>query len=108
MDAGRLDKRVTIQSQASTRNAIGEPVKSWSDFATVWAGVEPLQGREFWAQQQVQSAVTIRVRIRSLAGVTPAMRITFGSRVLNIEAVIDPRERGEEMQLMCSEGPTNG
>lgn len=108
MEAGRLDKRVTIESQSVERNSIGEPETTWEDFATVWAAVEPLQGREFWAQQQVQSAVSHRVRIRYLDGVNAAMRIVYGERVFNIEAVIDPKERHEEMQLLCSEGRNNG
>lgn len=108
MDAGRMDKRVTLQAQTSTRNAIGEPVVAWADVATVWAAVEPLQGREFWAQQQVQSEVTTRVRIRYRAGITPDMRVVHQGRVLNIASVIDPQERHDEMQLMCSEGVNNG
>jgi SPP1 family predicted phage head-tail adaptor len=108
MEAGRLDKRVTIQSQASTRNSIGEPVQTWSDVATIWASVEPVQGREFWAQQQVQSEVTTRVRIRYREGVTASMRVLYGSRVYDIRSVIDPKERHEEMQLMCSEGVSLG
>lgn len=108
MGAGRMDKRVTLQAQTSTRNAIGEPVVAWADVATVWAAVEPLQGREFWAQQQVQSEVTTRVRIRYRAGITPDMRVVHQGRVLNIASVIDPQERHDEMQLMCSEGVNNG
>lgn len=108
MDAGRLDKRITIQSVAVTRNAIGEPIQSWADVATVWAAVEPVQGREFWEQQQVQSEVTTRIRIRYRAGITAAMRVVYGSRLLNIRSVIDPKERHDELQLMCSEGVNNG
>lgn len=108
MDAGRLDKRVTIQSMTATRNAIGEPVEAWADVATVWAAVEPVQGREFWEQQQVQSEVTTRIRIRYRAGVTAAMRVTYGGRFYNIKSVIDPRERHDEMQLMCSSGVNDG
>jgi SPP1 family predicted phage head-tail adaptor len=106
--AGLLDKRITIQAPTVSRNALGEPTVAWNAFATVWAGVEPVQGREFWAQQQVQSDVTVRIRMRYLPGVTTAMRVAYGSRVLDIRSVIDPRERHTELQLMCSEGVTNG
>jgi SPP1 family predicted phage head-tail adaptor len=108
MDAGRLDKRVKIQAQTTTRNAIGEPVKTWTDVATVWAAIEPFQGREFWAQQQIQSELTHRVRIRFRAGVTAAHRVLYGSRVFAIRSVLSPQERREELQLMCVEGVSNG
>lgn len=109
MQAGRLNKRVTIQSRATTTDAYGEDVVTgWTTVAMVWAAVEPLQGREFWAQQQIQSEVTTRVRIRYLSGVVPEMRVLYGSRALDIKSVIDPRERHAEMQLMCAEGVTDG
>lgn len=108
MNAGMLNKRITIQEKAANSPAYdeyGQPSEAWATFAVVWAAVEPIQGREFWAQQQVQSEVTIRIRIRYLSGVRPDMRILYGSRVFSVESVIDPKERHAEMQLMCSEGP---
>ena len=104
MRPGKMRHRITIQHAAQTQNSYGEPIYSWSTFSTVWAAVEPVQGREFWAQQQVQGEVTHRIRIRYLSGVTSAMRVLYGSRVLAIKSVIDPKERHEEMQLMCAEG----
>lgn len=108
MQAGRLNKRVKLQTKTVTQDGYGAALATWADTATVWAAVEPLQGREFWAQQQVQSEVTTRVRIRYRAGVVPAMRVLYGTRVLDILSVIDPKERHEELQLMCRDGVTNG
>jgi SPP1 family predicted phage head-tail adaptor len=108
MKPGKMRHRITIQQSTQTQNSFGEPIDSWSTFAgPLWAAVEPIQGREFWAQQQVQSEVTIRVRIRYLSGVTSSMRILYGARILTIESVIDPKEGHKEMQLMCSEGVKN-
>lgn len=105
--AGKLNKRITIEQSAAgspSQDAYGEPSVSWITFKEVWAEIGPIQGREFWARQQVQSEVTVRVRIRYLQGVTSAMRVVYGTRILSIENVIDPREGHEELQLMCSEG----
>jgi SPP1 family predicted phage head-tail adaptor len=107
MNSGRMRHRITIQQSTQTQDSYGEPIDSWAEYATVWASVEPVQGRELWAQQQVQSEITIRIRIRYLSGVTSAMRVLFGSRVLSIEHVIDVKEQHKEMQLMCSEGVRN-
>jgi SPP1 family predicted phage head-tail adaptor len=112
MQPGRLNKRVVIQQLVSgspSKDSFGEPLQTWENFAEeLWAAVEPVQGREFWAQQQVQSEVTVRVRIRYLSGVIADMRVVYGARILDIVSVIDPKERHEEMQLMCSEGVRNG
>jgi len=108
---GILNKRITIQrlvAGSPAVNSFGEPQNTWTDLAEVWGSVEPVQGREFWAQQQVQAEITIRVRIRYLSTVTAGMRVLYGSRILDIGSVIDPKEKHVEMQLMCSEGVTNG
>jgi SPP1 family predicted phage head-tail adaptor len=108
MRAGLLDKRVTLQQQTTTRNSLGEAVVGWTDVATVWASIEPLQGREMWAQMQVQSEITARIRIRYRPGVVASMRVVYGTRIFTISSVIDANERHAELQLMCSEGVANG
>lgn len=107
MMSGKLNKWITIQYPATgspAANEYGEPSISWEKFTDAWAAIEPLQGREFWAQKQVQSEVTARVRIRYVPGVTADMRAVYGSRIFSIESIIDPQEKHVELQLMCSEG----
>lgn len=111
INAGKLNKRITIQEPTSgspARNAYNEKNVVWADFAELWAEIIPLIGREFWAQQQVQSEVTIKVRIRYKSGVLPTMRVVYGARTLYIKSVIDVDEAHKEMVLMCSEGIENG
>lgn len=96
---------MSIQSATETRNGYGEAVKTWSTVTTVWASVEPLRGRELFDAEQVQSEISHRVRVRYSGSVTPQNRLLFGSRVLEIQAVINVNERNREMQLMCKEMP---
>lgn len=101
--AGRLDKRITIQSATSARDGSGQPILTWSDWAVVWAAVEPIRGREYFAAQQVSAETTHRVTIRYRSGVSPQMRVVFNGRTFRIEAVIDPQEHHERLELMCVE-----
>lgn len=101
--AGDLRHRVTIQQLVTTYNEYNEPVATWSDIATVWAFVEPLSGREYFAAEQIQARVNTRIVIRYRAGIVPAMRVMWGAKVYNIRAVIDTEGRHEELQLMCEE-----
>ncbi len=78
MRAGDLRHRVTIQQLTTTRDAEGVTTETWTNVATVWAAVEPLQGREYFQAQAVNAEVTTRVRIRYRAGIVPTMRILFG------------------------------
>lgn len=104
MRAGTLRHRVTIQRQEIVFGKFGAPLhdKVWENVATVWASLEAMSGREFFASQQAQSEVTQRIRIRYRADVTADMRVIHNGRVFNIVAPL-PDNRGRELVLMCRE-----
>jgi len=77
MDAGRLDRRVTLQSATISKDAAGAPVSTWADLATVWANVRDLSGRDMIAAQQAGNAVSRVVTIRWRDGITAALRLLF-------------------------------
>ena len=101
--AGRLDKRTTLQVASIARDDNGQPIETFANVAEIWAAIEPIRGREYFAAQQVSANTTHRVTIRYRAGVSVQNRILFGSRVFRIESVINPQERSERIELMCVE-----
>lgn len=103
ISAGRLRHRVTIEKLTVGRDSIGGVTEVWSPFATRWAEVAPLRGREFFAAEQVNAEVSHRVTLRFLPGVVAKMRVNFGGRILTIEAALNIEERNRELQLMCLE-----
>ena len=100
MKAGDLRHRITIQQLAEAENDMGDIVQVWTDFAIVWASVEPLSGREYLSAQQVTSETSGRIRMRYKAGVMATMRVLFGGRIYRILSVINPEERNIEFELM--------
>ena len=102
MRAGMLRHSVTLQRFQQGQDAYGGPVETWEDVATVWASLEAMSGREFFASQQAQSEVTQRIRIRYRADVTADMRVIHNGKVFNIVAPL-PDNRGRELVLMCRE-----
>lgn len=105
--AGKLRHRVTVQQLVAgspPQTASGQPDTSWQDFITVWASIEPLNGRELFAAQEHHAEITHRVRMRYHEGITPLMRLTYRERYFAIFSVIDTELRRKELQLMCSEG----
>lgn len=103
MRAGKLRERIAIQQYTETQNEIGEPVKTWGTFASVWAAIIPLSGDEFFSSGQRNARVTHRIEIRARAGVTAKMRVSHKTRVFRIEAVLNVEERDREMHLMSEE-----
>jgi SPP1 family predicted phage head-tail adaptor len=103
INAGNLTDRIVIEQASETRNAVGEVTLSWATFATVWADVQALSGREAERYGQMVGFTGHKVTIRQLAGVKPAMRILYqGSRTLEIGA-INEYERGWYIELICTE-----
>jgi len=103
MRAGALRHQIIIQSAAEAPDASGSPVEAWSTFATVRAAYEPQSGKESFTEDQEQATANTRFRIRYLSGVTAKMRISFDSRVFDIQSVIDVGGRGKQLHIMCAE-----
>lgn len=104
MRAGRLRHRVVIQTATEAQDTAGEAIKTWTDAMTTWASVEPLSGRELLRAQEVNAESTIRVRMRYNTHVSQTARLLVDStRILDINSVINTREIGRELELLCSE-----
>ena len=109
MNAQDLNKRITLQQKAVTRAANGEEIVTWSDALSVWAKVEPIRGREFFAAAQMQGAVDYRVTIRYRSGIDRTMRVKFGSDILDMVAEpINVKSRSQWIELMCVRVSSNG
>lgn len=101
MVIGKLRQRVELQSATASQDGFGEPTKSWSTAATVWAAVEDLQGREFLEASQLEAEITTRIRMRAGVAVTPGWRALHGSDVYDVKSVGKDPTRARELQLMC-------
>ena len=103
INAGSLVNRIVIEQATETRNSVGEVTLSWSTFATVWADVQALSGREAERYGQIVGFTGHKVTIRQLTGVKVSMRIIYEStRTLEIGA-INEYERGWYLDLICTE-----
>lgn len=103
MRAGKLRHWITIQHRTDTRDSYGEPIPAWTTYDQVWASIEPIVGREYFASKETRSQSTHRVRIRYRSGVTTKMRIYWDSRYFDIESVLNLEEKDRELVLMCVE-----
>ena len=102
----KYNRRVSLQSATTISSLTGEPEKTWSTYATVWAAIRTLSGRERNAAQQVQATQTHEVTIRyssEVADVTPKDRILYGSRIFDIQDVRNIDETNIEIRMLCAE-----
>lgn len=103
MRAGRLRRRVQLQSKTTTRNDYGEPVETWSTQATVWARVRVGRGQEMRRGDVADAQYTHEIGIRERSDVDERWRALWNGRTLDIVGVSPPEKPGGEMVLMCKE-----
>lgn len=101
--AGTLRHQIVIQQPASVQNTRGEMVPGWTTFATIRCRVIPMTGNELESAQQILAKVSHRIDARWHAGITPDMRVSYGTRYLDIGAIVNINELSREMQLYCIE-----
>jgi SPP1 family predicted phage head-tail adaptor len=96
MNAGTLDRRITIRRAVMIANGFNEPVATWIDLATVWAGRRDASASESYRAQEVGAQISLRFTIRwstQVAGVDPSDRVRFEGREYDITAVRDVGRR---------------
>jgi len=101
--AGRLNKRVEVQTRTLAKDGYGDQTESWATEGTRWVEFVQASGREFYRAQRVDADVTHMVRMRYYKGLSPSHRLRIGSRILEILSVYDENERHEEMTVTCKE-----
>lgn len=87
MRAGKLDRRIVIQSASLAQNSVGEAVETWATWKTVWATVQDLRGREYFQSRAENAEVTTKFTIRHLDGLKAEMRISYDGDIYDIEHI---------------------
>lgn len=110
MQAGELRRRIDIQAPKETKDSTGNPIPGWNTvFRSVPCSINSIQGREYFAAQQIQSDITNRIVMRWQPGLLDttmrAIEYTNAAKteftIYNIEAVL-PDETGRlTYTLMC-------
>ena len=106
---GELDQRVRLEVATESRSVTtGAVVVAYLPVATVWARVEPVGSREYFAAQAVQADATLRVTLRTRTDITPKHRLVWGAHVLNIVGPTMTGTREPYMTLLCATGVNDG
>lgn len=107
LNAGTMNRRVTIQSASRADDDGGGQTTTWSGVGGWWVGISTTGGDEFRAARALQPDLTHEVRGRFRTDVTTANRLAYVAnntrRELVIHATIDTDERHEQLVCLCSE-----
>ena len=104
--AGRLNKRVQLQSPVNTQDTgTGAVLTSWTTVRSVWAAIEPLSVRDLVAADARQSRVTARILLRAADDIDATWRVVHGARIYQIVGVLPDADTGlEYVTLAVAEG----
>ena len=102
MQAGRLNRRCTLQQPGTATDALGQPIPGWTDVATVWADIRMKSGLESIKAGAPVSVVQASIRVRYRAGITAGMRVVHNLQAFNITAVL-PDVGGREFVDLVAE-----
>ena len=98
MNFGKLNEKITIQTPPTAKDDGGELTGSWTDVSSPWAQLKPASSSESKAEGgDVVTDTTVFV-IRYRSGITPKMRISYGSDYWQIVG-IQKKGRNEYLEL---------
>lgn len=92
MQPGDLDQSITIQAEGTIPDGYDGTIPGgWADVATVPAQVRDKGGNEAMEHMRATGRQTFEITIRRRDGITPANRIMWEGRVLNVRKVQPPQ-----------------
>lgn len=89
MEAGRLNRRITLQRRSMAQDATGAPIETWHDLTTVWAEKVDMRGSERYTAAQTVAQLDTKFRIRFIRGITPVDRIVYEGRNFDVGGVLE-------------------
>jgi SPP1 family predicted phage head-tail adaptor len=110
MEAGKLNKRITIEQFIEKRNELGQKVvKEWQPLITVWANIRNVSGSEFVRNSVEIGEVNTSIRIRKRKlDLNSKMRVIYQSQSYEVVAVLPDEVGNEYVDFACKKGVGDG
>lgn len=101
MQAGTLNRRISLQRPADGVDDIGQPLTGWTEVAQLWADIRHQSGLQAVRADADVAKVRASIRIRYRSGVTEGMRVVHGATVYAIKAVLPDEAGRQHVDLVC-------
>lgn len=103
MRAGKLDRTIAIERKTETVSPAGTVVTAWTNLATVRAEIVTQSASEFLTGFGEAENGTIVFRVRYLAGITTADRVTYAGQAYDLKEITEiGRRRGLELRAVAT------
>lgn len=98
--AGKLDRQITIERQVETVAASGAVAKAWTPVATLRAELVQQAAEEYLSGFGEVEGGNVVFRIRYIAGIGTADRVTFAGDTFDIDEIAELGRR-RALELRC-------
>lgn len=110
MQAGQLDRRISILRATVAADGFNEQVETWGEIATVWAHAAPVMDAEKQRAGETLASKSYRFTIRyssDVSDVDPRDRVTFDGRTYDLQGIkeVGRREFLELTAVARAESP---
>lgn len=87
LNIGKLDRRITIERKTETETPSGDVVKAWTPIVSVWAEIIQQTATEFFTGYGEAETGSVIFRIRFVAHITTADRVTYNGNAYNLKEI---------------------
>lgn len=101
---GQMRHRVQLQHPVKVADGGGGNLKTWNTYATVYGFLQPMQGTEDVEGQRPLAKLTHELTLHYRSDVLPHDSVLYGTRRMQIRAIINVDERGKRLRLQLEEG----
>ena len=103
MDIGKLNRRIEVLKYEVQKDLFGGEDGEWVAVDRLWAFIQPVSGKEFFSEQQVQAEVTTTITIRYNPRINVMNRVKYQDKLYEIIGVSDEYTDHRATVLNCKE-----
>lgn len=99
-----LNRKITFRQLTITQDPnTGEMIETWTDYVSVFARVDPLVGREYFAAAAVQAEDSRKFTMRYRGDIDATMRIAFDGNEYDIQSIQNIRSGNRETLIYAKQ-----
>ncbi len=100
---GDLTHRLRLEAPIRTSDETGGAALTWALIAEVYASIRSVSGSERLENDRLAGAITHAIWLRHRAELTTQHRLSYGTRIFEIRAILDRDGRHRFVECRCEE-----
>ncbi len=104
IQAGKLRQRAELQEQVETDDGAGGVALAWNRVRDIWCDIRAVSGVQQMESMRRESSISHEITVRYAADIDTSKRLVHDGTAYNLEAVRDPDQIGERLEIIASTG----